>query len=78
MATVLKAVIATAAAFKQYKRHFYIRKRQVFLEPLISIGHKLLLNYKKAITVLSKVLSKQTWKETLIILNINTEVNIIN
>ena len=59
-------------------RHLYIRKRQAPLEPLISIGCKLLLNYKEAITVLGEVLSKQTQKETLVILNISTEVNIIN
>ena len=53
-------VIATAAAFKQYKRHLYVRKRQAPLEPLTPIGRKLPLDYKKAITVLGKVLSKQT------------------
>ena len=48
------------------------------LEPLILIGRKLLLNYKEAITVLSKVLLKQTWKEASVILNLSIKVNIIN
>ena len=58
MATVPRVVIATAAASKQYKRYFYIKKRQAPLEPLTPIGHKLLLDCKEAITVLGKVLSK--------------------
>ena len=60
MATVPRAAIVTAAAFKQRKRHLYIKKKQAPSEPLTPIGYKLLLNYKEAITVLSKVLSKQT------------------
>ena len=60
MAIVPKAVIVTAAAFKQYERHLYIKKRQVPSEPLIPIGHKLLLDCKEAITVLNEVLFKQT------------------
>ena len=48
------------------------------MESLIPIKCKLLLDYKEAITILNKVLSKQTWKETLVILNIGTKVNIIN
>ena len=58
MATVPKAAIVIAATFKQHKHHFYVKKRQVPSEPLIFIGHKLPLNYKKAITILNKVLSK--------------------
>ena len=58
MAIVLRAVTATAATFKQHERHLYIRKRQVFLEPLTPIGRKLPLDYKEAITVLGKVLFK--------------------
>ena len=58
MATVPKAVIATAATFKQRKRYLYIKKRQAFLKPLTPIGRKLLLDYKEAITVLDKVLFK--------------------
>ena len=50
----------------------------MFLEPLTPIGRKLPLNCKEAITVLNKILFKQTWKEILIILNIGTKVNIIN
>ena len=60
MAIIPKAVIAIVAAFKQSKRHFYIKKRQAPLKPLIPIGYKLPLNYKEAIIVLNKVLSKQT------------------
>ena len=78
MVTVPKAVTATAATFKQRKCYFYIKKRQASLKPLIPIKYKLLLNYKEAITVLGKVLFKQTQKETSVILNISTEVNIIN
>jgi len=48
------------------------------LDPLIAVGYKLLLDYKKAITVLGKVLLKKTWKETLVMLNIGAEVNIVN
>ena len=55
-----RAVTATAAAFKQYKCHLYIRKRQALLKPLTPIGCKLPLNYKEAITILGKILSKQT------------------
>ena len=50
----------------------------MLLEPLTPIGRKLLLNYKEAITVLNKVLSKQTWKEILVIFNISTKISIIN
>ena len=50
----------------------------MLLEPLTPIWCKLLLDYKEAITILNKVLSKQTWKETLVILNIGTKVNIVN
>jgi hypothetical protein len=48
------------------------------LKPFTPIGYKLLLDHKEAITVLNKVLSKQTWKETLVMLNISTKVNIVN
>ena len=57
MATVPRAIIVLAAT-KQYKYYLYTRKRQTSLEPLIPIGYKLLLDYKKAITVLNKVLLK--------------------
>jgi len=43
---MLKAAIIPAAN-KQYKRHFYIGKRQAPLMPFIAIGCKLLLDYKK-------------------------------
>ena len=78
VATVPRAATATAAASKQHKRHLYIRKRQVPLEPLTSIRRKLPLNCEEAITVSGEVLSKQTWKETLVILDIGTKVNVIN
>ena len=58
VATVPEVVIVIAATFKQRKRHLYIRKRQAPSEPITLIGYKLLLNYKKAITVLDKVLFK--------------------
>ena len=58
MATVPKAVIAIAAAFKQRERHLYIKKRQVPLKPLTLIGYRLPLDYKEAITVSGKVLFK--------------------
>ena len=60
MATVPRAVIITAAASKQRKRYLYARKRQARLEFLIPLGCKILLNYKEAITILGKVLFKQT------------------
>ena len=63
---------------QQYKYYLYTRKRQAPLDPLIAIGCKLPLNYKKAITVLGEVLLKKTQKETLVILNIDAEVNIVN
>ena len=58
MAIVPGAVIAIAAAFKQRKYYFYIKKKQVLLKPLTPIRRKLPLDYKKAITILGKVLSK--------------------
>jgi hypothetical protein len=57
VATVPKAIIVLTIT-KQYKYHLYTGKRQVFLKPLTPIRRKLPLNYKKAITVLGKVLSK--------------------
>ena len=75
--TVPRATTVLAAA-KQRKRHLYTRKRQAPSKPFTPIKHKLLLDYKEAITILNKVLSKQTWKETSVILNISIKVNIIN
>ena len=60
MAIVPGAITVTVAATKQRKRYLYARKRQAPLEPLIPVGRKLLLDYKEAITILGKVLSKQT------------------
>jgi len=50
----------------------------MLLKPLISIGRKLPLNYKEVIIILNKVLSKQTWKEILVMFNIGAKVNVIN
>ena len=63
---------------QQRKRYLYTGKRQALLDPLIAVGRKLPLDRKEAITILGEVLSKQTQKETLVMLNIGTEVNIIN
>ena len=63
---------------KQRKYYLYTRKKQAPLNLLIAVGYKLLLDRKEAITVLGKVLSKQIWKETLVMLNIGAKVNVIN
>ena len=76
--TVPKAVTATAAASKQCERHLYIGKKQVPSEPLTPVGRKLPLDREEAITVSGEVLSKQTWKETSVMLDIGAEVNVIN
>ena len=78
LVVIIQSAVIELTTAQQCKRYLYTGKRQAPLSTLIALGYKLLLDYKEAITVLGKVFSKQTQKETLVILNIDAEVNIVN
>ena len=74
----MQSAATESTTTQQRKRYLYTGKRQAPLGPLTAVGRKLPLDCKEAITISGKVLSKQTQKETIVILNISTKVSINN